>query len=66
MSSAEELRGYATRCLTLAQKADDPNDKARLLQMAEAWRQLADKTAAKLSADTSNAKPPRRSGNGAG
>jgi hypothetical protein len=27
----------------LAREATDPNDKARLLQMAQAWRELADK-----------------------
>jgi hypothetical protein len=43
MASAEELRSYASHCLALAQRADDPNDKARLLQMAEAWKSLADK-----------------------
>jgi hypothetical protein len=62
MASADELRGYATRCLTLAQKAADPNDKARLLQMAEAWRQLADKAAANEAAAISNVPPPRRAG----
>jgi hypothetical protein len=46
MASAEELRSYASRCLTLAQRATDSNDKARLLQMAEAWKALADKAAA--------------------
>jgi hypothetical protein len=47
MASAEELRSYASRCLALAQRADNPGDKARLLQMAEAWKALADKAAAK-------------------
>jgi hypothetical protein len=47
MANAEELRSYASRCLALAQRADDPGDKARLLQMAEAWKALADKAAAK-------------------
>jgi hypothetical protein len=47
MASAEELRSYASRCLALAQRTDNPNDKARLLQMAEAWKALADKAAAK-------------------
>jgi hypothetical protein len=46
MASVEELRSYASRCLELAQRADDPNDKARLLAMAEAWKALADKAAA--------------------
>jgi hypothetical protein len=52
MASAEELRGYASRCLALAQRADDPNDKARLLQMAEAWKALADKAAANQAKDS--------------
>jgi hypothetical protein len=47
MASAEELRSYASRCLALAQRADNLADKARLLQMAEAWKTLADKAAAK-------------------
>jgi hypothetical protein len=47
MASAEELRSYASRCRTLAQRAVNPDDKARLLQMAEAWKALADKAAAK-------------------
>jgi hypothetical protein len=47
MSSAEDLRSYASRCLALAQRAANPDDKARLLQMAEAWKALADKAAAK-------------------
>jgi hypothetical protein len=47
MASAEELRSYASRCLALAQKAENPSDKARLLQMADAWKSLADKAAAK-------------------
>ena len=46
MASVEELRSYASRCLELAQKADDSNDKARLLAMAEAWKARADKAAA--------------------
>jgi hypothetical protein len=49
MASAEELRSYASRCLALAQKAENPADKARLLQMAEAWKALADKAAAKTA-----------------
>ena len=66
MASPEELRGYATRCLTLAQRADDPNDKARLLQMAEAWRQLAEKAAAKAPAEPSNVESPSRSSGNTG
>jgi hypothetical protein len=43
MSTADEYRGYATDCLRLAQEATTPADKARFLQMAQAWRELADK-----------------------
>ena len=34
---------YAEQCLALAAKAANPADKARLLQMAQAWRELAAK-----------------------
>jgi hypothetical protein len=43
MGSPDEYREYAARCLALAQKAESAEDRARLLQMAEAWRALADK-----------------------
>jgi hypothetical protein len=51
MASVEELRSFASRCLELAQRADDPSDKARLLAMAEAWKTLADKAAAQEAND---------------
>jgi len=41
----ERYRGYAAECLRLALAMDDESGKARLLQMAEAWRQLADQHA---------------------
>ena len=43
MASAEEFRGLAEQCFALAQKATDPQDKARLIQMAQSWRELADR-----------------------
>jgi len=43
MASKEECLRYATECLSLAQRASDPADKAHLLRMAQAWRELADK-----------------------
>ena len=46
MSSVEDYRGYAVECLRLAQNAADFGDKARLLQMAQAWQDLAEKLAA--------------------
>jgi hypothetical protein len=43
MSAPEEYRAFAAKCLTLAQSISDPDDKARLVEMAQAWRDLADK-----------------------
>jgi len=44
MARADEYRDYAARCIRLAQGTDNPADKAMLLQMAETWRRLAQKT----------------------
>jgi hypothetical protein len=46
MIGADEYRRYAGECLRLAHDASDSDDKARLLQMAQAWHDLADKIAA--------------------
>jgi hypothetical protein len=43
MASADEFRRYAEECVALAHGMLDPADKARLLQVAQAWRDLADK-----------------------
>ena len=43
MATADEYRAFAAKCLTLAQSISDPDDKARLVEMAQAWRELADK-----------------------
>jgi hypothetical protein len=43
MPSAEDYRQYAAECLALAKRSQNPDDKARLLQMAQAWRELAAK-----------------------
>jgi hypothetical protein len=43
MASAEEYRRFAAQCLALAQTAATSEDRARLLQMAQAWRDLAEK-----------------------
>ena len=43
MSWAEDYRDLAEQCFALAQKATDPNDRARLIQMAQSWRELADR-----------------------
>jgi hypothetical protein len=44
MSRAQTYRQYASLCLSLAQKTDNPHDKAMLLHMAETWRQLSERT----------------------
>jgi hypothetical protein len=43
VSSPDELRSYAVDCARLAKAATDPRDKARLLNMARAWTDLADR-----------------------
>jgi hypothetical protein len=43
MASADEYFEYAEQCIVLASRAPNPGDKAHLLQMAQAWRNLADK-----------------------
>jgi hypothetical protein len=42
VSSPVELRSYAVDCARLARSAA-PQDKARLLNMARAWTELADR-----------------------
>lgn len=43
MPSADDYRRFAAECVALAQHAANSDDKARLLQMAQAWRELAEK-----------------------
>ena len=43
--AAERYKQYASECLRLAQQTTDETQKARLLEMAEAWRRLADAAA---------------------
>jgi hypothetical protein len=43
MARAEEYRRYAAECLALAQRAENPHDRAKLLEMAQAFNQLAAK-----------------------
>jgi|RhiMetdeSRZDD1v2_1073273.scaffolds.fasta_scaffold4195101_1 hypothetical protein len=41
--SVVDYRRYAAECVRLAQRVEEPLDKARLLDMAETFRELADK-----------------------
>jgi len=43
MASVDEYLQHAEQCVALAAKSRNPADKARLLQMAQAWRDLAEK-----------------------
>jgi hypothetical protein len=51
MTSADDFHRYAAECVALAQQMSDPADKAHMLQMAQAWRELADKLAGKAEDD---------------
>jgi hypothetical protein len=43
VSTAGEYRRYAAECWALAERLSDPTDKSRLIQMAQAFLELADK-----------------------
>ena len=43
LSTADEYRRYAAECMALAERVTDPADKARLVQMAQAFLDLADR-----------------------
>jgi len=49
MKSFERYRRYAADCIKMAQCAANDGDKARLLQMAETWRHLAELAEAKAT-----------------
>jgi hypothetical protein len=43
METSDEYRRFAQECVALAEKAPDPRDRLRLLVMAQAWWEMADK-----------------------
>jgi hypothetical protein len=43
MPSREEYLRYAEECIEVARKSADPDTRMRLLEMAQAWRALAQK-----------------------
>jgi hypothetical protein len=45
LASRDEYRRHAAECVRLAQKVQNPRDKALLLTMADSWIRLADKAA---------------------
>jgi hypothetical protein len=52
VSKVDEYRGFAATALDMAEKATDPCGKTRLLDMAEAWLSLGERTS----------HPPKQSG----
>jgi len=64
MASVEEYRRHAAECLSLARIAESADDRGRLLQMAEAWRELAERLQRKAelqrNAETEAGSPKRR------
>lgn len=49
MASADDYRRYAADCVALAQRVSDPAEKTALLQMAQAWHELAGKQEARAA-----------------
>jgi hypothetical protein len=44
MPKSEEYREFAAECLRVAQQLNDPGEKAKLIRMAQIWRELAEKS----------------------
>lgn len=42
ISASDQYRQYAAECLRIAQETNDSAQKVRLLEMAEAWKSLAE------------------------
>ena len=53
MSRVDEYRRYAAECLRIAQETCDPEAKARLLNMAQKWRELGEKAEEAAASDVS-------------
>jgi hypothetical protein len=43
MARVEEYRCYAAECIRVAQQIPNPSDKAILLDIAQKWREIAEK-----------------------
>ncbi len=52
MSKSNEYRSFAAYCLNFANSTSDLADKTRLLTMAEAWRDLAERADRVVQQDT--------------
>jgi hypothetical protein len=51
MTTRDQNLRYAEECLRLAQRATDAATRARLLDMAQAWRDLCDKIPSDKASD---------------
>ena len=51
MARADEYRRYAAECIRVAQATNNPNDKQMMLEMAQKWRELAEKVERKDAAN---------------
>ncbi len=60
MSSVDEYRRSAASLLDLAHRTDSPTDKGRLLVMAEAWLDLADRALKLTNARLENSREYQR------
>ncbi len=47
--AVERYKQYAIECLRIAQQTTDAQQKARLLEMADAWKRLAEAAARRAS-----------------
>ena len=52
MARADEYRRYAAECIRVAQTTGNPNDKKMMLEMAQKWRELAEKVERQNGAET--------------
>jgi hypothetical protein len=43
MPKGDDYREFAAECLRVAQQLKDPVEKAKLVHMAQIWRELAEK-----------------------
>jgi hypothetical protein len=60
MGKSEDYRRNAVSCLQLVDKTNDPAEKAYLLEMARAWRNLADQAERNSAVDLVYETPPPR------
>lgn len=44
-AETNRYKEYAAECLRIAQQTTDSNQKARLVEMAEAWQRLSERAA---------------------